>query len=100
MWRPGCWPATSTTPSSPGPAIPGPTQLRRYGIALLAIIAVTTIGFLQQIFETIELSLGQWSICIGIAASLIVIEELIKLVIRRRHHQHATPPTEPAPSGA
>ena len=39
-------------------AIPGPTQLRRYGIALPAIIAVTTIGFLQQIFETIELSLA------------------------------------------
>ena len=77
-------------------AIPGPTQLRRYGIALLAIIAVTTIGFLQRIFETVELSFSQWSICIGIAASLVVIEELIKLVIRRR----ATPPTEPALSGA
>ena len=61
-------------------ALPGPTQLRRYGIALLAIIVVTTIGFLQRIFETVELSLSQWSICIGIAASLVVVEELIKLV--------------------
>jgi P-type Ca2+ transporter type 2C len=65
-------------------AIPGPTQLRRYGIALLAIILVTTIGFLQRIFDTTELSLAQWGICVGIAASLVVIEELIKLVIRRR----------------
>jgi Ca2+-transporting ATPase len=65
-------------------AIPGPTQLRRYGIALLAIIAVTTIGFLQRIFDTVELSFSQWSICIGIAASLVVVEELIKLVIRQR----------------
>ena len=65
-------------------ALPGPTQLRRYGIALLAIILVTTIGFLQRIFETTELSFAQWSICVGIAASLVVVEELIKLVIRRR----------------
>jgi P-type Ca2+ transporter type 2C len=65
-------------------ALPGPTQLRRYGIALLAIIAVTTIGFLQRIFQTTELSFAQWSICVGTAASLVVIEELIKLVIRRR----------------
>jgi P-type Ca2+ transporter type 2C len=81
-------------------AIPGPTQLRRYGIALLAIIAVTTIGFLQQIFDTVELSFSQWSICIGIAASLVVVEELIKLVIRRRDRRRVTPPTEPALSGA
>jgi Ca2+-transporting ATPase len=65
-------------------AVPGPTQLRRYGIALLAIIVVTTIGFLQRIFETTELSFAQWSICIGIAASLVVVEEVIKLFIRRR----------------
>ena len=65
-------------------AIPGPTQLRRYGIALLAIVAVTTIGFLEQIFDTVELSFSQWSICIGIAAALVVVEELIKLVLRQR----------------
>jgi P-type Ca2+ transporter type 2C len=65
-------------------ALPGPIQLRRYGIALLAIIAVTTIDFLQRIFGTVELSFTQWSICIGIAASLLVVEELIKLVLRRR----------------
>ena len=40
------------------------------------------------------------AICIGIAASLVVVEELIKLVIRRRDRQRVTPRTEPAPSGA
>jgi P-type Ca2+ transporter type 2C len=79
-------------------ALPGPTQLRRYGIALLAIILVTTIGFLQQIFDTTELRLAQWSICVGIAASLVVIEELIKLIIRRRERRR--PATEPQPAGA
>jgi P-type Ca2+ transporter type 2C len=77
-------------------ALPGPTQLRRYGIALLAIIAATTIGFLQRILETVELNLSQWSICIGIAVALVVIEELIKLVLRRRDRRRVAPRTEPA----
>jgi P-type Ca2+ transporter type 2C len=77
-------------------AIPGPTQLRRYGIALLAIILVTTIGFLQRIFDTTELSLAQWGICVGIAASLVVIEELIKLIIRRRHRRAVAVPSGPS----
>jgi P-type Ca2+ transporter type 2C len=77
-------------------ALPGPTQLRRYGIALLAIIAVTTIDVLERIFGTVELNLSQWSICIGIAASLVVVEELIKVVIRRRTRRSAAEATEVA----
>jgi hypothetical protein len=53
-------------------AIPGPTQLRRYGIVLVLSIAVTTIGILQ----------------------------LIKLVIRQRHHRRVPAATRPAVSGA
>jgi Ca2+-transporting ATPase len=81
-------------------AIPGPTQLRRYGIALLAIILVTTIGFLQRIFDTTELNLAQWGICVGIAASLVVIEELIKLVIRQRDRRRVAATAPPSVSGA
>jgi P-type Ca2+ transporter type 2C len=85
-------------------AIPGTTQLRRYGIVLLATILVTTIGFLQRIFETTELSFSQWSICIGIAVSLVVVEELIKLVLRRRGRRSLAEATEAAtrlaPAGA
>jgi P-type Ca2+ transporter type 2C len=81
-------------------AIPGSIQLRRYGIALLAIIAVTTIGFLEQIFDTVELSFSQWSICIGIAASLVVVEELIKLVIRQRDRRRVAAAPRLSASGA
>ena len=71
-----------------------PLGLRqRYGIALLAIIAVTTIGLLERIFGTVELSFSQWSICIGIAASLVAVEELIKLVVRQRDRRRAAPAT-------
>jgi len=74
-------------------AVPGIAQLRRYGIALAAIILITTLDFLQSIFGTTELTFAQWCICIGIALSLVVVEELIKLVLRRRDRV----PTELSP---
>ena len=64
--------------------VPGATQLRRYGTALLLIIAITAFDILQRIFDTTALSLAQWTICIGLALSLVVVEELIKLVLRHR----------------
>jgi Ca2+-transporting ATPase len=64
-------------------ALPGATQLRRYGLALAAIVLVTMLGFLQRIFSTVELGFNQWAICVGIALSLLVVEEVIKLFLRR-----------------
>ena len=68
-------------------AIPASTQLRRYGLALLAIIVVTAFEPLQRIFGTTELSLSLWTICIAIALSLVVVEELIKVAIRYRERR-------------
>jgi Ca2+-transporting ATPase len=79
-------------------AVPGPTQLRRYGIALLAIIAATGIGFLQRILVTASLSFAQWWICIGIAATLVVVEEVIKLFLRRQSRREPAAEQEPAGS--
>ena len=76
--------------------LPGATQLRRYGVALLAIVLVTTIGLLQRIFGTVELGFTQWSICVGIALSLVVVEELIKLLLRRREVSHRSTTSQPA----
>jgi Ca2+-transporting ATPase len=70
-------------------AVPGPTQLRRYGIALLLTVAVTGFGFLQRLIGTTSLDFSQWWICIGAAASLVVMEELIKFFIRRRDSREA-----------
>ena len=65
-------------------AIPEVTQLRRYGLALLAIVLVTSLDFLERIIDTTGLTFAQWCTCAAIAASLVVVEELIKLVLRRR----------------
>ena len=87
--------------------VPGATQLRRYGFALAAMILVTEIGFLQRIFSMVDLTLAQWGICAGIALSLVVVEELIKVFLRRkaraaalavpqqgRSHRHPSPSNE------
>ncbi|WP_107771464.1 cation-translocating P-type ATPase [Nocardioides sediminis] len=65
-------------------AMPAVVQLRRYGLALLAIVLVTSLDFLQRILGTTALTFAQWCTCAGIAASLVVVEELVKLVLRRR----------------
>jgi Ca2+-transporting ATPase len=74
-------------------AVPAVAQLRRYGVSLLAIVAITTLTLLERIFGTGDLTANQWAICIGLASSLLFIEELVKLVLRRRVH---TAPTAPA----
>ena len=48
-------------------ALPGVAQLRRYGISVLAIVAITTIDIFQRIFGTTELTGDQWAICLGLA---------------------------------
>jgi Ca2+-transporting ATPase len=79
-------------------AVPGAMQLRRYALSLIAIVAITTIDILQRIFGTGELSGHQWAICVGLAASLIVLEELIKLGIRLRQRQSIPILATPAPA--
>ena len=72
-------------------AVPGAAQLRRYGVSVLAIVAITALDILQRIFGTTPLTADQWGICIGLAASLLVVEELIKLVLRRRTSASSSP---------
>lgn len=75
-------------------AVPGVMQLRRYGVALAAIVLVTALDILQRIFGTTGLTFTQWCVCTGIALSIVVVEELIKLVIRRQGSpDEATPRT-------
>jgi P-type Ca2+ transporter type 2C len=78
-------------------AIPGAVQLRRYGVSALAVVAITAIGLLERIFGTTSLVFGQWCVCLALAASLVVVEEVIKWVLRRRG---AAGPTLSTPAAA
>jgi P-type Ca2+ transporter type 2C len=59
-------------------------QLTLYGGTLIAIVLATELGVLNRILETTPLTGGQWLVCLLLAAGLILMEEITKLVLRRR----------------
>jgi len=72
-----------------------PILLRAALLSLLTIFLATTFGPLQRLLDTVELSAQQWVVCILVAASVIVIEEVRKLM--RRRSTAAGEPAAPAP---
>jgi P-type Ca2+ transporter type 2C len=61
-------------------------QLTLYGGTLVAIVLATELSVLHRILDTTSLTGGQWLVCLLLAAGLIVVEEVTKLVLRRREH--------------
>ena len=51
-------------------------------IVLLLQLGVTHVGFMQNLFDTTDLSLNQWLVCVGVASSIMWFEEARKLVVR------------------
>ena len=45
-------------------------------------ILVTVIGPLQDLFNVTSISVGQWLICAAVASSVVVVEEIRKLIVR------------------
>jgi P-type Ca2+ transporter type 2C len=66
-------------------------QVGLFGLSLLLTFLVTQVGFLQRIFDTTALTLGQWLICIGVAATLVVVDEVIKVFLRRSRRRPEAP---------
>ncbi len=61
---------------------------RWLGVSLAAVvllqIAVTPVGFMQQLFDATSISAGQWLVCTAIASSVLWVEEARKFLVRRR----------------
>jgi Ca2+-transporting ATPase len=64
-------------------------QLLLYGIALLFVFLPTEMAFLQRILGTTSLTFEQWMIAIGFAIALLLVDEVIKVFLRRSHKQSA-----------
>ncbi len=47
-------------------------------------VLVTVWGPLQRLFDVTSLTLAQWAVCIGVASTVLVVEEVRKLVYRSR----------------
>ena len=50
------------------------------GLSVLTIILATELGFLQKFLGMVSLTGDQWLVCIGVSLSLIVVEEVRKLL--------------------
>ena len=60
-----------------------------YGLAFLVTFLATELNFLQRFLGTTSLTLQQWLICIVAALILLLIDEVIKFFMRRRHSRPA-----------
>lgn len=69
------------------------------GLSVLTILLATELGFLQNFLKTVSLTGEQWLVCIGVALSLIVVEEVKKLLKVRTGDEPATAPVA-APAAA
>jgi Ca2+-transporting ATPase len=72
-------------------------QLQLYGLALLITILGTELGFTQRIFGLTSLNGNQWLTCIILALVLLLVDEVIKFFLRRRH-KHEVPASKGTPA--
>jgi Ca2+-transporting ATPase len=63
-------------------------QLMLYGLALLMTFLPTELNFMQRILGTTSLTGNQWLACIGLAILWLLVDEVIKVFMRRRRSQH------------
>ena len=75
-------------------------QLMLYGLALLLTFLPTELGFTQRSLGLTGLTVEQWLLCIGFAIALLLVDEVIKVFLRRRRHHGADVPVSAAPAQA
>ena len=64
------------------------------GISVLTIILATELGFLQRFLGTMSLTMDQWVICIAVSLSIIVLEEVRKLLKIRTGDEPVAVPSD------
>ena len=65
-------------------------QMKLLGLAVLVTILATELGFTQSIFGLTHLNGWRWLVCIMFAVGLLLVDELVKVFLRRRGR--AAPP--------
>jgi len=75
------------------------SQLMLYGLALLFIIVPVELGFPRFLGLT-SLTGNQWLLCIGFAIALLLVDEVVKVFMRRRRRQGQPAPALAASTSA
>ena len=63
-----------------GYVLHNPALLKATGLSIITIVLATELGILQNVLGMVGLTGEQWLVCIGVALSLIVVEEVKKFV--------------------
>ncbi|MGH8950762.1 MAG: cation-translocating P-type ATPase, partial [Acidimicrobiia bacterium] len=71
-------------------------QLALIGTAFLLTVLPTQLDFLQRMLGLTELTGHQWLIALGLTLGLVLIDEVVKVLIRRPQRMEATTPPRPA----
>lgn len=56
--------------------------------AILGMIVITELRIMREVFNTTFLSLEQWALCLGAAAAVLILGELMKPVLRQIPMKH------------
>jgi Ca2+-transporting ATPase len=76
------------------------SQLMLYGLALLFIIVPVELGF-PRFLGLAQLTGNQWLLCIAFAIALLLVDEVVKVFMRRRRRKaHQPAPALAASTGA
>ncbi len=70
------------------------------GLSVLTIVLATELGFLQNALGMVSLTGEQWLVCLGVSLSLVVVEEVRKLLKVRTGDVPAVAPATPATAAA
>ena len=71
-----------------------PALLKATGLSIVTIVLATELGILKNVLDMTNLTGEQWLVCIGVALSLIVVEEVKKALKVRTEEE---PVAAPAP---
>jgi Ca2+-transporting ATPase len=61
-------------------------------LAFLFTFLGTELGFLQRILGTTGLTVEQWLLCLVVALTVLIADEIVKVFLRRRRRQPAATP--------
>lgn len=53
-----------------------------FGVVIALQVAIVQLPLLNVVFDTVALQASQWLLCIGVAATVLIVEELVKLISR------------------
>jgi Ca2+-transporting ATPase len=72
-----------------------PALLKATGLSIVTIVLATELGILQNVLGMTSLTGQQWLVCIGVALSLIVVEE-VKKALKIKTGEEPVASTSPA----